>query len=572
VQRDYWDFHPSTATDSLGKVWVAWQSLQDAGGSYWNMDICVSYRSGSAWSPFQVITAGPDYDEEPSMTVDQMNRVWVVWKGWRTVDQNVNSNVFAAYYDGSWSSRMTITSDLHDDADPVAACDDAGRVWVVWSTNRDGNWDVYSVYYDGAWSDLIPVTTDPGDDLAPTVTTDASGDIWVAWHSWRDGNANIYASVNDGGVWSAAVQITYDTGNDIMPNLGASSSNELALSWMSNRCGNQDVFASFYDGFSWSAAEQVTSDPGGDYEPVSWFDSDGAPIFLWGSDRDEDWNVYFAGEGFLPPILVYPEDLSYVNDDTPLFQWSAAGKGSDPSVITYRLQYSTDVDFISNVTTVSDIAETYYQVPGGDPLDQMTYYWRVQAVKEAGDSTGYQDPFAFTVDTETPDIPMMIHPAEDSLLCGTTPTFEWSAVLKDDITSTAPVGYTLQYSTSADFTTGVTTVDSLADNSYDVPGSGALGPLFVHYWRVQAFDLAGNYSGYPGIPFSFSVYILGDANHDGEVHLGDPIHLLNYLFKGGPDPIPFQAGDANSDGEVELGDAVYLLNYLFKDGPPPVCD
>ena len=302
VMRQYWDFHPSMTTDSSGHVWAAWQSLQDAGGNYWNMDICVSQRAGGTWSAPQVITAGPDYDVEPSLTCDAAGRVWVVWKGWKTVDQNVNSNIFARYYLGSWSSRMTITSDLHDDADPVAAPDDLGRVWVAWSTSRNGNWDVYSVYHDGAWSGLIPVTTNAFDDLAPTMVKDAFGALWVAWQSWRDGNPNIYVSSNSGSGWSSAVQITSDAGNDIMPSLSADDSGRLALSWMSDRCGNQDVFASFYGGSSWSAPEQVTSDPGHDYQPASLFDPSGAPVFVWGSDRDGDWNIYLASFDPTPQI------------------------------------------------------------------------------------------------------------------------------------------------------------------------------------------------------------------------------------------------------------------------------
>lgn len=63
----------------------------------------------------------------------------------------------------------------------------------------------------------------------------------------------------------------------------------------------------------------------------------------------------------------------------------------------------------------------------------------------------------------------------------------------------------------------------------------------------------------------------GDSNADETIDLGDAIYILNYLFKGGPDPCPMEAGDANSNGAVDLGDAIYVLNYLFKGGPAPAC-
>ncbi|MCK4224343.1 MAG: hypothetical protein KAX39_04120 [candidate division Zixibacteria bacterium] len=66
-----------------------------------------------------------------------------------------------------------------------------------------------------------------------------------------------------------------------------------------------------------------------------------------------------------------------------------------------------------------------------------------------------------------------------------------------------------------------------------------------------------------------SSFVRGDANHDGVVDLGDVIYLINYLYKFGPEPMPWEAGDVNCDDIIDLADLVYLINYLFKDGPPP---
>jgi hypothetical protein len=65
-------------------------------------------------------------------------------------------------------------------------------------------------------------------------------------------------------------------------------------------------------------------------------------------------------------------------------------------------------------------------------------------------------------------------------------------------------------------------------------------------------------------------YVAGDANCDGEVNVGDVVYIINYVFRGGPAPVPYMAGNANGDAEVNIGDAVYLINYIFNGGPPPV--
>jgi hypothetical protein len=583
----YWDFHPVMATDSLGKVWVAWHSLREISGNE-NLNICVSSRTPGSWASPTIITTGADYDVEPSIAVDKGGRVWVVWKGWRTVNQNVNSNIFARFYDGSWSSRMTVTDDSYHDCDPVAAADTSGRIWVAWSTNRDGNWDIYSIYYDdGTWSELIPITTDPDDDLAPSMTRDGAGKIWIAWHSWRDGDADIYACCHDGAGWSAAVQITSDPGNDIMPSISGGPSGQAALAWMSKRSGNWDVVASFYDGASWSSAVPISTDPNNDYEPACLFDQSGEPCIIWASDRDGNWNVYFASYEFLPPALIYPEHLSYINDNTPQFEWSAAAKdggGTGPkslssSTITYTLQYSKSPAFLTDVFTISDIPENYYQLPESLALSDTSYFWRVQAVKEDGDSTGYQVEFMFTVDTQPPETPVLTSPEDDALLCDSTPTFEWTsgtfsrkpARVNNEMILSAPVRFTLQYSPDREFEGMVSTVDSLTDDFYAVPDGQALNPDTSYYWRVSAFDLAGNQSDFQLDPFMFSLFISGDVNDDEEIDVSDVIYLVNYLFLGGSEPLPYQAGDVNHDDSIDTGDLIYLINYLFIGGSPPQC-
>jgi len=69
------------------------------------------------------------------------------------------------------------------------------------------------------------------------------------------------------------------------------------------------------------------------------------------------------------------------------------------------------------------------------------------------------------------------------------------------------------------------------------------------------------------------IHSCGDCNGDGQVGLADVVYLINYLFKGGPAPVPVVCvADVNADGQVGLVDVVYLINYVLKGGPPPgVC-
>jgi aminopeptidase N len=66
-----------------------------------------------------------------------------------------------------------------------------------------------------------------------------------------------------------------------------------------------------------------------------------------------------------------------------------------------------------------------------------------------------------------------------------------------------------------------------------------------------------------------SGFTRGDVNHDGEMNVTDVMYLINYLFMGGPAPIPRESGDVNCNGVVDVADVVYLINNLFISGPPP---
>jgi hypothetical protein len=103
------------------------------------------------------------------------------------------------------------------------------------------------------------------------------------------------------------------------------------------------------------------------------------------------------------PFLLYPPHASYTTLEHPTFVWvsaqsiaSATRRGSNVGMdlatveeITYTLQYGTDSTF-ATATTVTDIPDTFYTVPVTSPLGFDTWFWRVEAVDEAGNGSGYQ--------------------------------------------------------------------------------------------------------------------------------------------------------------------------------------
>jgi len=75
---------------------------------------------------------------------------------------------------------------------------------------------------------------------------------------------------------------------------------------------------------------------------------------------------------------------------------------------------------------------------------------------------------------------------------------------------------------------------------------------------------------YLPIFLTVSGWIAGDANGDGTLNLADLSYLANYIFSGGPEPVPYLAGDVNGDCLVNSADLSYLSQYLFSGGPSPL--
>ena len=70
---------------------------------------------------------------------------------------------------------------------PSIACGPDGKVYVVFTSNRNGSQDIFMRFFDGQkWSDDIPIAVTAADEYDGTVLIDKKGQICVCWTS----NAN----------------------------------------------------------------------------------------------------------------------------------------------------------------------------------------------------------------------------------------------------------------------------------------------------------------------------------------------------------------------------------------------
>jgi hypothetical protein len=71
------------------------------------------------------------------------------------------------------------------------------------------------------------------------------------------------------------------------------------------------------------------------------------------------------------------------------------------------------------------------------------------------------------------------------------------------------------------------------------------------------------------VPVQVGSFIAGDANGDARLDIGDPIWIINELFRSGLPSLCRAATDANGDDLIDLSDATHIIQYLFFAGAAP---
>ena len=110
----------------------------------------------------------------------------------------------------------------------------------------------------------------------------------------------------------------------------------------------------------------------------------------------------------------------------------------------------------------------------------------------------------------------------------------------------------------------------LVGTGLTLSGSGLLAGAPSHSGQIDfTAKVQDQAAGTASKPYSFMIYMSGDADGSGTIDVSDAVYLISYIFAGGPAPNPLNCGDADCSGTVDISDAVYLIAYIFAGGPAP---
>jgi len=127
------DFHVVAATDAAGTVWLAWQAWRHN-----NFDILLAAPvEGHPWKEPRPISSSSANDWSPALATDSQGRVYVAWD---TYDKgNYDVLLFALDKDGKESKTLALADSPKFEARPYLVCDKQDRLWIAYEEG-DEQW------------------------------------------------------------------------------------------------------------------------------------------------------------------------------------------------------------------------------------------------------------------------------------------------------------------------------------------------------------------------------------------------------------------------------------------------
>ncbi|MGH9657515.1 MAG: hypothetical protein ACRD96_03165, partial [Bryobacteraceae bacterium] len=153
---------------------VFWSARQNGNFDIWGRAV----ENGKPGTTVR-ISSEPGSDIDPVAATDSSGRVWVAWQGWR----KRRAAIFAASQSGATFSRqMEVSSSPASEWNPAIAASSDGRVTIAWDSYRAGNYDVMlRTATNGSWAAETSAIASAAYEAYPSVAYDNTGRLWLAY-------------------------------------------------------------------------------------------------------------------------------------------------------------------------------------------------------------------------------------------------------------------------------------------------------------------------------------------------------------------------------------------------------
>ncbi|MEO0078123.1 MAG: hypothetical protein ABIK86_03880 [candidate division WOR-3 bacterium] len=227
----------------------------------------------------------------------------------------------------------------------------------------------------------------------------------------------------------------------------------------------------------------------------------------WGEFQPHPGRFTVVARAPQPPVRLAPANRSRTAATQPEFVWRSSARAD-----RYHVVVAGDPEFRSVVLSDS-LSDTTYVSPSS--LSEGTWFWHVRAGNAIGWGPFNDSAWSFTVVTQGPPAPRLVHPDSGATVTTRQPTFVWTDAgdAARPLLRVGPVsralrhgllwpGYWLQVATDPGFGNIVLSDSSLRDTTHTPPDTL---PESLLFWRVRARDELGLWGPAQQHPWPFTV-------------------------------------------------------------------
>jgi hypothetical protein len=175
-------YKTALTVDGKGTLWIFWsenKAWQDRKAEP-NFEIWArSFKDGKLTEPVNVSkNAGSDIS--PVAATDSQGRVWVAWQGAREKVFRILAKQQTA---GGWSEEIRVSTQTGSCWTPAIAASRNGHAAIVWDTYDKGDYDVWVREFDarGQPETPQPVANSEQYEARPAAAYDLNGRLWISW-------------------------------------------------------------------------------------------------------------------------------------------------------------------------------------------------------------------------------------------------------------------------------------------------------------------------------------------------------------------------------------------------------
>lgn len=194
-----YDAEPSIIRDSNGIIWIAWASIDPLNPAS-GLDICLNYstNNGLTWNSVSdrlrgIGSSKETYPALAEICISGQKKILIAFQSDMLGGDN---EIYCYIYDpgNGFSPLSQVTINTEEDLHPTILRRQNDEIWIAWE-NKPDTYSNGEIYYaisqsNGQFWDLpaVDISNSAKDDRYPSMTQTWDGKIWIVWSSNRDAN------------------------------------------------------------------------------------------------------------------------------------------------------------------------------------------------------------------------------------------------------------------------------------------------------------------------------------------------------------------------------------------------